>query len=317
MADARSIILHHYDVSPFSEKIRLALRLKNLAWASVEIPIIMPKPDLIPLTGGYRRTPVMQIGADVYCDTAVILRELERRYQVPALDLPGHEGLASMVAAWTDGKWFMNSVGVIFGELGEDGAPPGFAEDREKLMGRPFNMEEMAAAAPMLRDQWRAQMMWIEERLQGGRGAGAGNYLVSTKPGMVDVHAHMNVWFVANSAPGFAAECFAQAPRTKAWYDRLNDATGPAPEKLSSKDALAIALKAGPRLVAAVAGGAEPQGLEPGEKVAVAPDDYGKDWVEGTLVHADHQRIIIARTAEEVETINVHFPRAGYMVRRL
>ncbi|MEO1408073.1 MAG: glutathione S-transferase [Pseudomonadota bacterium] len=317
MADARTIILHQYDVSPFSEKIRLALRLKNLAWASVDIPIIMPKPDLMPLTGGYRRTPVMQIGADVYCDTAVILRELEHRYQVPGLNLPGHEGLASMIAAWVDGRWFMNSVGVIFGALGKEGAPPGFAEDREKLMGGPFDMEAMAAAAPMLRDQWRAQLMWIEERLQGGRGAGAGNYLVSTKPGMVDVHVHMNVWFVATQVPDFAEECFAQAPRTKAWYDRLNETTGQAPEKLDSKEALAIAKKAGPRLVAAVAGGAEPQGLEPGEKVAVAPDDYGKDWVEGTLVHADDQRVIISRTADEVETINVHFPRAGYMVRRV
>ena len=29
----------------------------------------MPRPDLMPMTGGYRRTPVMQIGADIYCDT--------------------------------------------------------------------------------------------------------------------------------------------------------------------------------------------------------------------------------------------------------
>ncbi|MEL7454358.1 MAG: glutathione S-transferase N-terminal domain-containing protein, partial [Pseudomonadota bacterium] len=83
MADARSIILHQYATSPFSEKVRLALRLKNLAWAKVDVPVVMPKPDLIPLTGGYRRTPVMQIGADIYCDTAAILRELEVRFQVP------------------------------------------------------------------------------------------------------------------------------------------------------------------------------------------------------------------------------------------
>ena len=66
MASAKSLILHHYDTSPFSEKIRLALRLKNLAWTSVTIPNIMPKPDLLALTGGYRRTPVLQIGADIF-----------------------------------------------------------------------------------------------------------------------------------------------------------------------------------------------------------------------------------------------------------
>ena len=63
------IILHHFDQSPFSEKIRLIFGLKSIAWRSVRISRIMPRPDLMPLTGGYRRTPVMQIGADIYCDT--------------------------------------------------------------------------------------------------------------------------------------------------------------------------------------------------------------------------------------------------------
>ena len=316
MADSRSIILHHYATSPFSEKVRLALRLKNLGWTSVDVPVIMPKPDLVPLTGGYRRTPIMQIGADIYCDTAIILRELEKRFRIPALNLPGHEGVSAMVAAWTDGKWFQTSVGIIFGALG-DGVPEAFRKDREALSGRPFDTEAMAAAAPMLRDQWRAQMMWIEERLQGGTGAGAGNYIVSTKPGMVDVHAHMNVWFVAQRVPDFVEECFEGAPRTKAWYQRLNEATGPDPEVITSQDALEVAGATGPRLVAAIADGREPQGLAPGQQVSVAPDDYGKDWVEGTLVHADAQRIIIARATETIGTINVHFPRAGYLVRRI
>ena len=316
MADSRSIILHHYEDSPFSEKVRLALRLKNLGWTSVDVPVIMPKPDLVPLTGGYRRTPIMQIGADIYCDTAIILRELEKRFRIPALNLPGHEGVSAMVAAWTDGKWFQTSVGIIFGALG-DGVPEAFRKDREALSGRPFDTEAMAAAAPMLRDQWRAQMMWIEERLQGGTGAGAGNYIVSTKPGMVDVHAHMNVWFVAQRVPDFVEECFEGAPRTKAWYQRLNEATGPDPEVITSQDALEVAGATGPRLVAAIADGREPQGLAPGQQVSVAPDDYGKDWVEGTLVHADAQRIIIARATETIGTINVHFPRAGYLVRRI
>ena len=68
------IILHHYETSPYSEKVRLGLGLKGLAWASVEIPIIMPKPDLTALTGGYRKTPVLQIGADIYCDSQLIMR---------------------------------------------------------------------------------------------------------------------------------------------------------------------------------------------------------------------------------------------------
>ena len=74
------VILHHFDESPFSEKVRIVFGLKNIAWTSVRITRIMPRPDLMPMTGGYRRTPVMQIGADIYCDSQCILRELERRF---------------------------------------------------------------------------------------------------------------------------------------------------------------------------------------------------------------------------------------------
>ncbi len=51
------LILHHYANSPFSEKVRLVLGLKGLSWRSVTVPVMMPKPDVLALTGGYRRTP--------------------------------------------------------------------------------------------------------------------------------------------------------------------------------------------------------------------------------------------------------------------
>ena len=315
MTDARSIILHEYPSSPFCEKVRLALRLKNLAWSRVEIPVTMPRPDLMPLTGGYRRTPVMQIGADIYCDTAIILRELEARYPLPTLKLPGHEGLAQMVAGWTDGRWFQSSVAVIFGELG-DKVDEAFRKDREQLSGRPFDIAAMKAAAPMMRDQWRARFMLLEERLQGGKGAGSGVYLVGMKPGLVDIHAYMNVWFMHQNLPDFLARCFESADLTEAWFERLREFEGQEPETITSAEALAIAKHAAPRLVMATSR-YEPQDLAPGDMVAVAPDDYGQVWVEGELVHADSQRIILQRITKEAETLHVHFPRAGYLVRRI
>ena len=314
MANAQSIILHQFERSPFSEKIRLALRMKNLAWSAVEIPSIMPKPDLMPLTGGYRRTPVMQIGADIYCDTQLMLPELERRFQLPALDLPGHEGLARMVGAWVDTKWFQTSVGVIFGEVG-DKMPKEFIEDRTKMSGRPFDVEAMKAAAPVLRDQWRAQLMWIEERLDGGRHAGTGDWLVGTKPGLVDVHAFMNPWFVEKNVPDFLERCFEDAPLTRSWYGRLKDYRGQAPEKISGQDAIDVAHNAAPRLKPASTAH-DLRDFEPGERVTIAPDDYAKDWVEGDLVIANAERVIIARQDERADNLHVHFPRVGYVLRR-
>ena len=125
MAD---IILHHYDTSPYAEKIRVAFGIKGLAWSSVEIPRVMPKPDLMPLTGGYRKTPVMQIGADVYCDTQLILRELDARHPEPPLN--PQAGVGDALAWWAEKAMFTPSVIVGFAKIASrSGAAviPGFA----------------------------------------------------------------------------------------------------------------------------------------------------------------------------------------------
>src|ERR1700744_948708 len=113
------IILHHFDESPFSEKIRLIFGLKKLAWTSVQIRRSMPRPDLMPMTGGYRRTPVMQIGADIYCDTQCIIRELEQRYPHPSLFPDRNHGIGWASAMWTDRSFFQNTVNLVFGSLGD------------------------------------------------------------------------------------------------------------------------------------------------------------------------------------------------------
>ena len=94
------LILHHYDEAPFAEKIRLIFGIKGLPWNSVIIPSAMPKPDLMPLTGGYRRTPVLQIGADIYCDTQLIAAVLERLYPTPTIFPDGNAGLAYALGSW-------------------------------------------------------------------------------------------------------------------------------------------------------------------------------------------------------------------------
>ena len=83
------LILHHYPQSPFAEKARLMLGFKGLSWRSVHIPPMSPKPDLTALTGGYRKTPVLQVGADIYCDTALIARRLEQEGGLERFRLEG------------------------------------------------------------------------------------------------------------------------------------------------------------------------------------------------------------------------------------
>jgi glutathione S-transferase len=295
---AHDIILHHYPASPFSEKVRVAFGIKQLAWRSVEIPNMMPKPDLMPLTGGYRKTPVMQIGADIYCDTQIILRELERRHPAPSI-FPVKNGLAYAIGFWSDRPFFMASVAVVFGEVG-DMIPEAFRQDRAKMSGGTFSVEALKAAAPFARDQWRAHADFVAETLEDGR-----DFMGGPKPGAADIHAYMNFWWIKAAIPHVAPWLLAEFPKIDAWVARVAALGHGKPNAMDAKEALAIAK--------AATSDAKP-GAEAGTKVTVAADDYGRDPVAGEIVFAGAHEIAIRRHDEQAGDVVVHFPRAGFTV---
>jgi glutathione S-transferase len=183
------IILHHYDVYPYSEKVRIGLGLKGLAWGSVEIPMIMPKPDLTALTGGYRKTPVLQIGADIYCDSQLTMRELERRHPTPSF-YPAGRGAADALAWWAEKTTFSPTAGILFAKK-PDSLPEGFLEDRAKFSGRNIDPAAMMAAVPNLLDQLRAHFDWLDQILADGR-----PFLQGPAPGLADLAAYHRIWFL-------------------------------------------------------------------------------------------------------------------------
>jgi glutathione S-transferase len=298
-------ILHHYDTSPFSEKVRLLFGLKGLTWASVEIPNINPKPDYTPLTGGYRRTPSLQIGADVYCDTQVILAEIERRWPRPRAV---RGGLDWAINLWADRLFFAATVPIIFGVLG-DSVPEAFIKDREQLSGRAFDTRAMKAAAGPLRSQWRAHAGWIESQLEA---TGTG-WLAGAEPGLADIAAWMNVWFLGGALPGVVEELTAGFSLFPAWSARVRAIGHGTRQTMSGQDALALARARTPAPPPAH-DPQDPLGLSPGQPVVVMADDYGRDPVAGALVAANRERVVLSRDDPAVGTVHVHFPRAGYFV---
>ena len=295
------VILHHYDASPFSEKVRLMLGLKGLTWSSVLTPNMMPKPDLVPLTGGYRRAPVMQIGADIYCDSQVMMAELERRF--PSANPPVGPGWA--VNLWADRLFFQAGVAVIFGEIGHL-TPKAFLEDREKLSGRPFDVAAMAAASGPMKVQWRAHAAWIEAALAGSP------YLSGAKPGLSDIAAYMNIWWLRGALPQTYGALAAGFDRLEPWRAALQAIGHGARTEISGPAALDIARDATP--VADISHDPNDSlGLMPGTPIHVMADDYGRDPIAGTLVAATRDRIIITRDTADLGRLNLHFPRAGYV----
>ncbi|HEX9524369.1 MAG TPA: glutathione S-transferase family protein [Reyranella sp.] len=299
------IILHHYAVSPFAEKVRIGLGLKQAAWKSVDIPNVMPKPDLMPLTGGYRKTPVMQIGADIYCDTQLIMLELDRRLPAPPFLLKGREGEARAITMWIDRNIFSPAVGVVMSQVA-DRFGETFKKDRSEFSGRSFDPERLRAALPIVRDQTYALLSLAESMLADGR-----KFLLG-EPGLADCALYNPVWFIQQQL-GPTAAPLDRLPQIVAWSARMKALGGGKRTDIKATDALEIAKAAKPAPASVDAH--DPSGLKAGQKLSVTPDDTGKVPVTGTLVGLAADRISIARSDSRVGDVVVHFPRAGYIVQ--
>src|ERR1700726_3426708 len=230
MAD---IILHHYGTSPYSEKVRLGLGLKGLAWASVEIPVIMPKPDRTALTGGYRKTPVLQIGADIYCDSQLIMCELERRHPSPGF-YPAGRGAADALAWWAEKTMFSPAVGIAFAKR-PDALPDGFLEDPPKFPGRNIDPAAMMAALPYLFDQLRVHLHWLDQMMADGR-----SFLQGAAAGLADLAAYHPIWFLQRNF-GPAAAPLGGFPRLLSWAERVAAIGHGDRRPMTSQGALALA----------------------------------------------------------------------------
>jgi len=295
------IILHQYDSSPFSEKVRVCLGIKGLEWQACDQPVIMPKPDLTPLTGGYRRIPVLQIGADIYCDSALIVREIDRRFPEISLFPTGNRGMANVTELWADRTLFQSAVMAIFGTLGEN-VDPAFIKDREALSGQPFNVQAMKALVPFAITQIKAQAALLAEQLANGQ-----PFLEGDKPGLADAAAYYNFWFIRTFCPGLV-DRFDDLPQLDAWYDRVKAIGHGKRSETSAADALTVAQTSTPVATAILPS----DNALAGTKVAVAAADYGRDPIIGILAGSTHTSLTIEREDASLGTIKVHVPRLGY-----
>ena len=302
------IILHHYPPSPVSEKIRAAMGLKQLTWHSVEQNRLPERPELFAMTGGYRRIPVMQVGADIYCDTQCILRELEQRVPEPSFFPNNGNGMPFALSRWTDGPLFELAVRVAFAPVA-DSLPPALVADRTRLyFGPDGDMAKEARDLPHTLAQIRAQLGWIEERLSAGR-----DYVLGEQPGMPDLLVWFIVWFVRGRYA--EAESFlAEFPALLAWAERMQALGHGTPLEMTPQQALAVAKDAQPQ-TAEQADPLDPQGLAPGMAVSVEPlTDSGENPVTGVIRAVNRDRIALARQHALCGDVVVHFPRVGYRV---
>jgi len=305
------LILHHYPSSPFSEKIRLALGMKQLAWKSVIVPSVAPKPDVVALTGGYRRTPFVQLGADIYCDTALICDVLEHVQPEPPLHPPHLKGVARVFAQWADTTLFWAAMAynlqprgasVLFANLPQ-AAQQAFVADRRAMNGGMQRLDPRDATAAF-RSYLRRIAHMAEEH----------DFLFGAEPCVADLAAYHPLWFTRQCVP-VMADIFTATPAVTEWMDRVAALGHGRMEKFDAEGAIAVAARSEPLpLVGDVF--QDEHGIPLGSEVTITAETFGPEPTQGTLVAATRTRYTLRRTDPRAGTVHVHFPRIGYALKR-
>ena len=304
-------VLHHYASSPFSEKIRLVMGYKGLTWHGVTVPSIMPKPDVQALTGGYRKTPFLQIGADIYCDSALICEVLEHLQAAPSLYPEASKGLARTLAQWADTTLFWAAMAYNLSPAGAAQlfakAPPAVAQafvaDRAAMSGGQQRMRPGDAAGV-----YKSYLRRLAHMLQ------AQPFLLGQAPSVADFAAYHPLWFTRRVVPGMAGILDA-TPAVLAWMDRIAALGHGTVRPMEANDAIALAQASTPLAIAPDTVFQDEHGIALGSAVAITAESFGPEPTEGVLVAATRTRYTLARQDARVGTVHVHFPRIGYVLR--
>jgi glutathione S-transferase len=305
------LILHHYPTSPFSEKIRRVLGHKQLAWKSVIIPAILPKPDVLALTGGYRKTPFLQIGADIYCDSALICDILEHVQPEPTLYPPHLKGVSRVFAQWSDTTLFWAAMAYNLQPKGAAAmfadAPPeaarAFGEDR-KAMSANMTRLRPADATSAYKSYLRRIAHMVEEH----------DFLFGKEPCVADFSAYHPLWFSRVRVP-VMADILNHTPAVIEWMDRMAALGHGHMEKFNAAGAIALAAASAP---AALHDDIfqDDHGIPLGSRVSITAESFGPEPTEGELVAATRMHYTLRRTDARAGTVHVHFPRIGFVLRK-
>jgi len=299
------LIVFHYPMSPFSQKLRAMLGYAQLPWLSVQVREMPPRPLLAQLAGGYRKIPVAQIGADVFCDTRSIATEIARLSGQRALALERCGRTAQQQAGDADRDLLLACLvcanTLSMGRKLLQSMPlldiPRFLWDRVNL-GRKARLDS-AALLRQPRRRLLEQLARLEAQLASQP------FLFGSAPNHADFASYHGLWFVRDLGESSITAGF---PRVNAWMDRLNAFGDGARREIDGEQALRIAAEATPRRIAA-RHRADPR---IGQRVAIRPADYALERSTGLLVGVTPTRWILARDDPRLGRLHVHFPQQGF-----
>lgn len=113
--------LYQFEMSQYSEKVRLILDYKGLPYRKIEVTPGVGQLELFQLSG-QRRVPVLKDGATVISDSTAIAMYLERKYpEKPIIPVdPKERGVCLLIEEWADASIGIKSRKVLYGALSQN-----------------------------------------------------------------------------------------------------------------------------------------------------------------------------------------------------
>ena len=305
------IILHHYPMSPFAEKVRLTFGYNKLTWQSVTIPMYMPKPDVVALTGGHRRTPFMQIGADVYCDSNLICDVLEHIAPTPTLYPEAVKGAARIVSQWADTLVFPTAMAYNFQPAGAAHVLASWSPDDVQVFVQDRTTMRNGAPRMLAADaigMYKSYLRRLSHMLEQSP------FLLGDAPSVADFSAYHPTWYTLRQVPNLAG-IFDATPNVRDWLLRMEKFGHGTHSDLSSAQAIQIAHDSQPADMSH-----EPfidhHGIALGSQVVITAESFGLEPTAGELVAATRTRYTVRRHDDRAGTVQVHFPRLGFILKK-
>ena len=300
------MILHHYEASPFSEKIRLMFGYTEYAWQSCISPAMPPRPIVEPLVDAYRLIPIAQMGADIFCDTRVISSELANLTGKSELAAENCSSEVQKFVEYVDAK--ILSAGLKTASIPKfifmmlKNYPLGmvykFMKDRAGLMKTSTRSDMTKEDAKRILTEHNKN---LEQKLSNS------DYLFSDAPSIADFASYHLIWFKKNIG---RASDFTEFPNINAWCKRMAKIGHGKRTEISATEVHKLAKSSQPREI--------PQTMKQdvlfGKDVQINPLNFKQMIVNGVLVGSDHSKWIIARETPDFGLLHLHFPKSGYQL---
>jgi glutathione S-transferase len=113
--------LYQFELSHYTEKVRLILDYKGLAYRKIEVTPGIGQIDLIRLSG-HRQVPVLKDGSEFVADSTAIAEYLEKQYPEQSIipTDPKQRGLCMLIEQWADESIGLNARKALIGTLNQD-----------------------------------------------------------------------------------------------------------------------------------------------------------------------------------------------------